>query len=117
MAENTTFPIIDITNISEPSRRRAIAEEITSATAPCAFLLRKGHPIPSSEIEEMFNLSHSLFSLDEAAKEPWPLNHSLNIGYFGSLRDRKKDDKMSMWFGSPTGVLNDEQNAKHLPPY
>jgi isopenicillin N synthase-like dioxygenase len=117
MAECTDFPILDITYISEPSRRRAIAEEITSATAQWGFLLLKGHPIPSSEVEEMFNLSHTFFSLDEAAKEPWPLDHTLNIGYVGSLRDRKKDDKMSMWFGGPTGALIDEQNAKHLPPY
>ena len=24
---------------------------------------------------------------------------------------------MSMWFGGPTGALNDERNAKYLPPY
>lgn len=88
MADHTTFPIIDITHISEPSHQRAIAEEITSATARWGFLLLKGHPIPSAEVEEMFNLSHSVFSLDEAAKEPWPLDLSLNIGYVGSLRDR-----------------------------
>jgi isopenicillin N synthase-like dioxygenase len=117
MADHTTFPIIDITHISEPSHQRAIAEEITPATARWGFLLLKGHPIPSAEVKEMFNLSHTFFSLDEAAKEPWPLEHSLNIGYVGSLRDRKRDDKMSMWFGGPTGALNDERNAKHLPPY
>lgn len=110
-----SFPIIDITHISEPSHRRAIAEEITSATGRWGFLLLKGHPIPLSEVEEMFKLSHRFFSLDETAKEPWPLDHSLNMGYVGSLKDRKKDDKMSMWFGGRTGALSKEQ--EHLPPY
>lgn len=117
MADNKTFPIIDITHISEPSHRRTIAEEITSATAQWGFFLLQGHPIPSSDVKEMFDLSHSFFSLDESAKEPWPLDHSLNIGYVGSLRDRKKDDKMSMWFGGPTGALVNNKNTERLPPY
>ena len=63
----------------------------------------------------MFSLSQDFFSLDETAKEPWPLDHSLNMGYVGSLKDRKKDDKMSMWFGGPTAALLREKD--HLPTY
>lgn len=117
MADKTAFPIIDITHISEPAHRRAIAQKITSATAQWGFLLLKGHPIAPSEVQELFDLSHSFFSLEESAKESYPLNHNLNIGYVGSLRDRKKDDKMSMWFGGPTGALHQEQIQTRLPPF
>lgn len=110
-----TFPIIDISDIADPSHRLAIAEKITAATAEWGFLLLSGHPIPIAEVNEMFTLSHDFFLLEESKKEPWPLDTATNLGYIGSLKDLKKDDKMSMWFGGPSGALI--KSKEQLPLY
>ena len=111
--DNISFPIIDISAISDPSRQLAIADQITAASAEWGFLLLKGHPIPASEIQDMFSLSHNFFSLPESDKEPYALDKQ-NIGYIGSFKDRKRDDKMSMWFGGVPGAL---VSSTQLPPF
>lgn len=111
--ENTSFPVIDISKIDDPDSQLAIAKEVTKGCQRWGFLLIKGHPIPSAAIEEMFSLGKSFFSLPEEQKEPWPIN-SKSIGYIGALKDRGKDDKMSMWFGGIPGALKDN---RALPPF
>lgn len=108
------FPIIDISDIDQPESQLKIAHEITSACKQWGFLLLKGHPIPAADIKEMFSLSKDFFHLPEEEKEPWPIN-SKYVGYIGSLKDRAKDDKSSMWLSGVPGALQDNLSA--LPPY
>lgn len=109
---NQLFPIIDISHIADPSQRLTIVEKITAATAEWGF---KGYPLPTAEIDEMLRRSHEFFSLDEGEKELRPLDIDTNLGYIGSLKDRKKHDKMSILLGGPSGALIKEKG--HLPPY
>ncbi len=109
-----SFPIIDISRIGDVESQRELAEEITKACGQWGFLLLKSHPIPSSDIEEMFSMGKMFFELPEDQKEPYPIT-SKSIGYVGSFKDRGKDDKMSMWFGGVPGSL--ESNADMLPPF
>ncbi|RDW62030.1 clavaminate synthase-like protein [Coleophoma cylindrospora] len=113
MADQLTFPIIDVSEIDNPDRQLAIAKEVTAACQKWGFLLIKGHPIPSSDIDALFSLSKAFFDLAEDQKEPWPINRQ-SIGYVGSLKDRARDDKMSMWFGGLPGSLDDKEA---LPPF
>jgi len=62
----------------------------------------------------MFTLAKDFFSLPDDSKDPWRINKD-QIGYVGSLKDRNKDDKMSMWFGGLPGAL--ENNSSALPPF
>src|SRR5579862_1493552 len=110
-----SFPIIDISLISDPSKQESIAKEITNACQQWGFLLLKEHPIPKSEIQDMFALSREFFLQPEEDKQPWPIN-DMNIGYIGSFKDHRKDDKMSMWFGGKPGELEQEK-SQHLPPF
>ena len=109
-----SFPIIDISGIEDSETQFRIAEEVTEACQKWGFLLVKGHPIPPSDIDEMFTLGKEFFSLPEGEKGPYPIT-SENIGYVGSFKDRGKDDKMSMWFGGVPGALDDNRDA--LPPF
>ena len=109
-----SFPIIDISKIDDPESQLIIAKEITDACSQWGFLLLKGHPIRSEDVNEMFQLSKEFFQLPEEQKEPWPINAKY-LGYVGSFKDRKKDDKMSMWFGGVPGALDAGKDA--LPPF
>jgi isopenicillin N synthase-like dioxygenase len=113
ISESAPFPIIDVPKINDSNSQLAIAREITEACQKWGFLLIKGHPIPPEEIEAMFVMGKTFFSLPEENKEPWPIN-SNNIGYIGALKDRCKEDKMSMWFGGIPGCLKDNEA---LPPF
>ena len=108
------FPVIDISKISDPEAQPSIARAITSAAAKWGFLLLRGHPIPLKDIEDMMCLGKSFFTLNEDQKAPWPIN-SRYMGYSGALSDRLKDDKMSMWFGGVPGEMR--QSVKELPPF
>jgi isopenicillin N synthase-like dioxygenase len=112
LQDQTSFPIIDVSKIDDPSSQLAIAKEVTKACKEWGFLLIKGHLIPPEDIEEMFKLGMDFFSLPEGEKEPWPINPK-KVGYMGALKDMRKDDKMSMWLGAP-GSLGD---SKALPPF
>lgn len=109
-----SFPIIDISRIDDPESQLAIAKDITEACRQWGFLLIKGHPIPPADIEEMFRLSSEFFHLPEEQKEHWPVNKRY-VGYNGSMKDRAKDDKMSMWLSGPPGALDADLSS--LPPY
>lgn len=109
-----SFPIIDISQIDQPESQLKIAQAITTACEQWGFLLIKGHPIPANDIKEMFRISKDFFHLPEDQKEAWSINKSY-IGYNGSLKDRAKDDKMSMWLSGLPGALRD--NISSLPPY
>ncbi len=111
---STSFPIIDISHIDDADSQRELAEEITRGCSQWGFLLLKGHPIPSTDIEEMFSLGKDFFTLPEEDKTPYPIT-SKSIGYVGSFQDRGKDDKMSMWFGGVPGALDD--NRSTVPPF
>jgi len=113
--DNMDFPMIDVSAIDDPDRQLSIAKEVTEACQKWGFLLIKGHPIPPTEISEMFTLGKQFFDLPEEEKEPYPIN-SNSIGYVGSLKDRAKDDKMSMWFGGLPGTLN-KKGESGLPPF
>lgn len=108
------FPIINISKIDEPASQLSIAKEITSACKKWGFLLIKGHEIPTEDIADMFRQSKTFFDLPEEQKEPWPINAKY-IGYNGSLKDRARDDKMSMWLSGVPGALAANSNA--LPPF
>ena len=112
-SESNSFPIVDVSEINDADCQLAIARNVTKACQKWGFLLIKGHSIPTSEIDDMFSLSKSFFSLPEEQKEPWPIT-SKNIGYIGALKDSRKDDKMSMWFGGVPGSLQDNEA---LPPF
>jgi non-haem dioxygenase in morphine synthesis N-terminal len=107
-SESSSFPIVDISNIDERESQLDIAREITEACQKWGFLLIKGHSIPTSDINEMFSLGKSFFTLPAEQKEPWPVT-AKNIGYIGALKDSRKDDKMSMWFGGVPGSLQDNE--------
>lgn len=114
MTSDTSFPIIDVSDINDPGSRPQIAQDITKACQKWGFLLLKGHSIPASEIEEMFSLARNFFTLPDVEKNQYPIT-SKSIGYVGSFQDRGKDDKMSMWFGGTPGALDD--NLDMLPPF
>ncbi len=107
------LPIIDISEIDDPNSQLSLAKEVTQACKEWGFLLVKEHPIPMQQIDAMFSLGHKFFSLPEQEKEPWPIDSS-NIGYIGSLKDRRKDDKMSMWFGGVPGSLSGSDALPHF---
>ncbi|KAI1618208.1 hypothetical protein EDD37DRAFT_647019 [Exophiala viscosa] len=109
-----SFPIIDISGIDDPNHQVSIANEVTEACKKWGFLLLRGHPIPTGEIDEMFDLGRSFFHLNESEKAPYPITKK-SIGYIGSFQDRGKDDKMSMWFGGVPGALDSEKDT--LPPF
>jgi len=109
-----SFPIIDISHISDPSSYPLIAEKVTTACKEWGFLMIRGHQISSPDLKEMFALSKAFFQLSEDDKEKYPIN-SEHIGYIGSFEDRSKDDKMSMWFSGAPGYL--EANKSMLPPF
>ncbi|KAK4939898.1 hypothetical protein LTR10_019857 [Elasticomyces elasticus] len=109
-----SFPIIDISGIDDPAHQVSIANEVTEACKKWGFLLLRGHPIPTGEIDTMFDLGKSFFHLPESEKAPYPITSS-SIGYVGSFQDRGKDDKMSMWFGGVPGTLEAEKPT--LPPF
>jgi isopenicillin N synthase-like dioxygenase len=111
--ERASFPIINISGIDDPDSSLALAQQVTEACQKWGFILIEGHPIPSSDIDEMFSLGKSFFSPPEERKEPWPIN-SNSVGYIGALKDSRKDDKMSMWFGGIPGSL---KNNQALPPF
>jgi isopenicillin N synthase-like dioxygenase len=113
---SSNFPIIDISDLDSPSSQRRIADQVTQACREWGFLLLKNHPIPPSDVDEMFGLSKTFFSLPEPRKAQYPIN-SNSIGYMGSFQDRGKDDKMSMWFGGVPGSLLAAQNRDSLPPF
>jgi isopenicillin N synthase-like dioxygenase len=108
-----SFPIIDVSQIDDPAAQLRISKEITEACSKWGFLLLRNHPIPAAEIEDAFSLGRQFFHLREDLKELWPIN-AKSIGYIGSFKDQRKDDKMSMWFGGGPGSLSDN---KALPPF
>ncbi|KAL6248894.1 hypothetical protein RBB50_003957 [Rhinocladiella similis] len=112
MASN--FPVIDISDLDSSSSQRSIADEVTQACKEWGFLLVKNHPIPPSDIEEMFTLSKTFFDLPEDVKSRYPIT-TKSIGYIGSFQDRAKDDKMSMWFGGVPGALSEHRES--LPDF
>lgn len=114
--DETSFPIIDVSQIEEPAFQFHIARQITEACSTWGFLLIKNHPIPSSDINNIFSLEKQFFDLPEAEKDPWPIT-SRSIGYIGPLKDRNKDDKASMWFGGPPCSLSPDQYQASLPPF
>jgi isopenicillin N synthase-like dioxygenase len=109
-----SFPIIDVSQIDDPDSQLHIAKEVTEACKQWGFLLIKNHPIPPSEINELFSVGHDFFNLPEEQKEPWPITAE-SVGYIGSFKDRYKDDKMSMWFGGIPGSLTTYKES--LPPF
>lgn len=109
-----SFPVIDISTIDEPESQLSIANEITNACKQWGFLLIKGHEIRAEDITEMFRLGKAFFDLPEEQKEPWPIDKQY-IGYNGSLKDRARDDKMSMWLSGVPGAL--AANSGSLPPF
>lgn len=112
---SSPFPIIDISDIDDPDHQASIANSVTEACQKWGFLLLKGHPVPTADIDEMFDLGKSFFGLDESEKDPYPIT-AQSIGYVGSFKDRGKDDKMSMWFGGVVlGGL--DANRSSLPPF
>ena len=113
---SSDFPIIDISDLDSPSSQHRIADQVTQACREWGFLLLKNHPIPPGNIDEMFSLSKTFFSLPEPLKAQYPIT-SNSIGYMGSFQDRGKDDKMSMWFGGVPGSLLAAQNRDSLPPF
>lgn len=114
MASELSFPIIDVSQINDQQSHSRIAQDITQACQRWGFLLLKGHSIPVSDIEEMFSLGKTFFTLSELEKTGYPIT-SKSIGYVGSFQDRGKDDKMSMWFGGTPGTL--DRNLDMLPPF
>lgn len=114
MADNS-FPIIDISLISDPDHRLSIAKQILLASKTWGFLLLKNHPIPEHAIDNMFSVAHEFFvDTQEDQKAPWPINRSYT-GYVAPLSDGPKDDKASMWFAGRPGSL--ASNLEMLPPY
>jgi isopenicillin N synthase-like dioxygenase len=111
---DTPFPIIDISQISNPDSQIQLAQEITEACSKWGFLLLKAHPIPPADVNELFSLGKQFFDLPEDDKNPYPIT-SKSIGYIGSFQDRGRDDKMSMWFGGSPGTL--AENDAMLPPF
>jgi isopenicillin N synthase-like dioxygenase len=109
-----SFPVIDITRIDHEDEKTRLAKEITVASGRWGFLLLKGHGIPPTDIENMFNLGKEFFTLPPQEKDPYPIT-SQTIGYSGSFTDRVKDDKMSMWFGGTPGALFKHRDM--LPPF
>lgn len=114
MTKEPTFPIIDISHISEEDHQLNIADAITNACREWGFLLLQGHPIPESDIEEIFSLSKAFFSLPNDQKKKWPIG-DMYIGYSGAHEDSGKTDNVSMWFAGIPGAL--EANQSLLPPY
>ncbi|KAE9369991.1 Clavaminate synthase-like protein [Stipitochalara longipes BDJ] len=112
-SESNSFPIVDVSKIDDINSQLVLAKHLTEACQKWGFFLVQGHSIPSSHIDEMFSLGKLFFSLPEEQKEPWPIN-SKSVGYIGALKDLRKDDKMSMWFGGTPGSLKDNQA---LPPF
>lgn len=106
------IPVIDVSDIERDELN--VADEITRACAEWGFFLIRGHNIPAARVREMFAWSREFFEQDEATKEPYGLNGK-NVGYVGSFKDRAKDDKMSMWFGGPSGRLAQSEAA--IPPF
>lgn len=111
---NTLFPIIDISRIDDVGSHLELAKEITQGCRQWGFLLLKGHPIPTADIEDMFCLGKEFFTLPDGEKDSYPIT-SKSIGYVGSFKDRGKDDKMSMWFGGVPGALEDNKDT--IPPF
>ena len=107
------FPIIDVSRIDEPDSKLAIAQQVTASCQKWGFLFLKNHTIAPQEISDLFATGKYFFSLPESEKEPWPIT-SKDVGCIGALKDLRKDDKMSMWFGGIPGSLHG--NAA-LPPF
>lgn len=107
--------MIDISGIDDEDNQLAIAKEITEASKTWGFLLLKNHPIPTEEIDDMFNLVREFFvDIPDEEKNPWPINKSY-VGYNAPLTDGPKDDKASMWLSGKPGYLRSVPEA--LPPF
>jgi isopenicillin N synthase-like dioxygenase len=109
------FPVIDISEINDDVKQLAIAKEITEASRTWGFLLLKNHPIPTEDIDDMFNLARKFFiELPADEKIHWPINKKY-VGYNHPLSDVKKDDKASMWLSGNPGYLTSASDD--LPPF
>lgn len=113
----TDFPVIDISQIEEPSAQLEIAKLITTACQNWGFLLLKNHGIPTSSIHEMFNLSHSFFAeTPENQKAPYKVT-SRAVGYASALSDRRGDDKATVWLAGKPGFLSSPEVHDSVPPF
>ena len=109
------FPIIDISGIDDVKKQSAIAQSITEASKIWGFLLLKNHPIPTGDIDEIFDLARRFFvDLPDDEKIHWPIN-SRYVGYNHPLTDFRKDDKASMWLSGKPGHLALAPDA--MPPF
>lgn len=109
-----SFPIINISQISDEDHQESIAQHITNACKEWGFLLLQGHQIPEADIEELFSLSKTFFSFPEHEKRKWQINDRY-IGYTGPLEDGGNADNESVWFGGIPGALEDDRTS--LPPF
>ncbi|KYG40585.1 hypothetical protein M433DRAFT_54823, partial [Acidomyces richmondensis BFW] len=103
--------VIDMSN----GNSQEVAEQITKASQEWGFLLLKNHGIATADVDEMFALAYQFFvGVPENKKQLFPITSDY-VGYMGSLKDRYKDDKSSMWLSGSRGFLT--ENLQILPPF
>jgi len=76
------LPVIDVSELPDPSARSKVAQKITSATKQSGFFYIKGHGIDASTILDVRRLQRDFFSLPTTSKKRISIN-SYNRGYLG----------------------------------
>jgi len=85
-------PIIDMSEsrLRSPESKKALADEIAEACGTVGFLYLKNHPIPQSDIDDIFKVAREFFALPQEAKDEVSMTKNRSFqGYLPMLTKGK----------------------------
>lgn len=113
--------MLQVIDISKPTKD--IKNQLFQASTEQGFLFVKGHGIPHSHIENLFELSSQFFDAEQSVKDAYPIEN--NIGYTSLTQEqldprKTKDFKEAYNFGpinSTTGSIPIEKHPVIFQQY